>query len=151
QLADLERVVRRDGACERERAGGRRQVVRVVVVLDDDRNAVQRAGQPAGAREQRVQRVGDGARRRVHGHDRVERGAALVERLDALEVQVHEPARGQTAVQERGVDLRDGGLFDLELPLPRALLGLGGGGGEGEGGEDGGGQQERARARGAAA
>src|SRR5690606_34781498 len=119
-----------------------------VVVLDDDRDAVQRAGQPAGAREQRVQRVRDRTRVRVHRDDRVERGAALVERLDALEVQVHEPARGQAAVQERGVDLRDGGLFDLEPALPRALLGQGGGGGEGGG--DGGSQQERARARGAA-
>ena len=77
------RVSRRDGAGQGERARGRRRPVRGVdVVLQQDRDAVQRAAQALRA-PLRVQRLRDRERIRVHLDDVVERGTLAVQGGDA--------------------------------------------------------------------
>src|SRR5207237_3005167 len=48
QLPDLERVAFGRETRQGDRSAGRRQIARVVIVLDDDRNAVQRSANATG-------------------------------------------------------------------------------------------------------
>ena len=83
----------------------------LVVVLHEHRHAVHRPDR-AGLPEAAIEIVGGLQRVRVDHHDRVQRGALLVVRVDAREVLLDERAAGQRAVAERGLDLRDGGFFE---------------------------------------
>ena len=113
QLAHLVGVVGRNRAAEGEGSVGGGQVVGVVVVLHDHGDAVQRTGE-AGLREGGIQLAGPPQRVLAHGDDRVQVGSLLVVRLDAVEVAPHQLLRGEPALLHRLVDVRDGGLFDLE-------------------------------------
>ena len=94
QLLRHERVLRRDRALERQRAGGRRHpIVRVEVVLQRDRDAVQRSAHLAGL-ALRVELVGDGQRVGVGLDDGPQFGPALVQRLDPRQVQLGDAACG---------------------------------------------------------
>jgi hypothetical protein len=107
QLADHEGVTRRDRALERERAGGRRHVGGVVVVLDDHRHAVERPDD-ALARKARVELVGAGQRLGVHQDDRVKRGALLVVGLDPVEIRLHEPPAAELLGPDGSLDVGNG-------------------------------------------
>ena len=72
-----------------------------------------RTGQP-GLLELRVEPIGLVERARIDGDDRVERGSALVIRVDPIEVLLRQRAGGQGAPRERGVDVGDRRFNDLE-------------------------------------
>ena len=96
QLLDLKRVRRRLQRREAKRAAGGRHVGGVVVVLDQDRDAVQRPAHfLVGALA--IQRVGFFARARVDHHDRVQPRPRLVVGLDARQVRLDQPARRDAA------------------------------------------------------
>ena len=97
QVLRERRVVRRHEVGERERAAGGRHVGRVDVVLERDRDPVQRSAD-ASAGALAVERVGDRERVRVHRDDGVQ--PVLVER-DAREVLQHDLARGRALLLER--------------------------------------------------
>ena len=94
ELSDLVPIVVGHMSGEGDRAARRRHVERVVVVLEDDGNAVERASRsPLASFTIECRCVFERARVQVdHG---VELRAALVERLDACEVVTHELDRGE--------------------------------------------------------
>ena len=94
-LLDLERVLVRHEPGERERAVGALQPDRLEVVLDDRRDAVQRAGQ-AALLEALIEVVGLLQRLGIGDDDGVDRRAVLVERVDAPQILLDE-RRGRSA------------------------------------------------------
>ena len=116
-------ILQRRPSFERQRSTGGLHADGLEVVFHDGRNAVQRARRAAG-RVALVERVGNGQRLRIREHDRVDRGATLVERVDPIEVRLRERATSQRLRLESGVNLGDGRFFDAKRPTG----GLGGGG-----------------------
>ncbi len=111
---DDERVLGRRGAGERQRSGGRHHAIGGGdVVLDQDRDAVQRAANtPAPALG--VEPIGDGARVRVDLDHAVERRSGAIDRLDPREVLVHQRARRVLAGLHPLLQAGDGRLFQIE-------------------------------------
>ena len=111
QLLHDERIVGRDRALEEHRPAGGRHVGGVDVVLEHDRDAVQRRaralGLPLG-----VERAGRLERLRVERHHRVNRWALAVVRLDAGQEALHQLLRGQGAGGEGRVQVGDGRLIE---------------------------------------
>ena len=95
--------------CERERAGRRRHASRADVVLDDDRDAEQRAVVPATARLVRCASVGEG--RRADRDDRVE---GRVELADPLQVELRQLHRFQPVRVHQLLELRDRRRVDVD-------------------------------------
>ena len=95
QALDLRRVDGGDGLGERRDPGRRGRAGDVDVLLDRERDAVQRAAAPV----RRVGRVGGRARLvGQHDDDRVQ---VAVHRLDALQVRVDDLARGHLAARDQ--------------------------------------------------
>ena len=122
QSLSHERVVRRLVLRPAGAAGRGRHVLRVVVVLEHDRDAVEQAARAVvgGARGVALGRGGqrDGARR----DDRVERlrrpglhGAVVGG--DAVEIRLRQLHRGHDAGVHRGLHLQRAGLDELERPV----------------------------------
>ena len=102
--------VGRDQPLEREGAARRPHVRRVDVVLQRDRDAVQRsADAPLGTLA--VERVGFLQRFRVDGDGRVEQVLVLG---DAREVLLHDLVRGEASRLHRRLHVGDAGLEDVE-------------------------------------
>ena len=106
ELLDLKGVGLRHHALQRQRPRRGRHVRRLVVVLHDQRHAVQRAG-GTRLREPGVERVGDLQRVGVGDDDRVQGRALPVVRLDAVEVHLDQPATRQRPRLERRMDVGD--------------------------------------------
>ena len=103
RLRDDRGVLGRDRVLQRDAAGRRRQAGDVEVVLDQDRDAVQRAPEVAG-RALEVEQRRRPAARRVDDPDGVDPRAARVDRRDpvdvgARELHARELARGQLLLQ----------------------------------------------------
>ncbi len=131
---DLERITARDEALEREGAGRALEADRLEVVLDDGRDAVKRSDKPALLRAA-VQIVGLRHGVGIDEDDSVDRGSGLVVRLDPLEVLLDESPAGELPGLHRGVNARDGRLFQLERRGRLLRFGRDRGGGDGERGE----------------
>ncbi len=123
QLAHGEGVVHRLRAGQRLRSAGGRQVEGVVVVLHQDRHAVQQRARALLA-SFLVERLGGLDRLRIHGEDRVELGAGFVVGLDALEIRLHDLLGREPRVvgllqieDRRGLEIERGGAGG---PRPRA-------------------------------
>ena len=101
---------------EGERAVGGPEALGFEIILDDHRDAVERAGQ-AGLCEAAVQIVGLLFDVGVDQDDGVDRRAILIVGVDALQVLRDESAAGEFAGLHRVVDLRDSSLLDFELRL----------------------------------
>ena len=98
---------------EGEGARGGRHVEGFAVVLEQDGDAVERAGQPVGL-EPLVEAVGLLERVGVHEDDRVELGALFVIGLDTGEAALDELAAGEAPVEHRLMDGGDGRLLEHE-------------------------------------
>ena len=110
-----EGVAGRARALEGERAGGGRGAVAGVdVVLDQDREAVQRA---AGALRPAlgVERVGDGQRVGVGLDDAAQLRPAAIEGVDAVEVGLGQRARGQLPGGHSLLEIGERGFDDVVL------------------------------------
>ena len=104
QAIDLERVPLGLECRQRERSARRRHVLRFVVVLDDDRNAVQRAAHPA-ARPLRVERIGGSDSRRIDGEERIDARSRLIVRGDTREIRRDQLVRGDPTRCQRVLQL----------------------------------------------
>src|SRR6185295_7997535 len=93
--------------------GGRRHVDRRVIVLDDDRDAVQRPADAAGA-TLGVEGTGLFERLWIERDHRVEARPFVVVRLDAGEVLLDEVVRRHRTDPLRGEQLEDRLLADVE-------------------------------------
>jgi hypothetical protein len=91
-----ERALARHQVFPRQRPGRRRHLDGLVVVLDNDRHAVQRAD-GSRRRHTAVEVVGERPHVRVDDDDGVDRRTGLIVRLDALQVRVDELAAGELA------------------------------------------------------
>ncbi len=100
---------------ERGGAGGGGQALGEVAVLGGVGDAVERA-EALAAGAPGVRGLGVGAGVRVHHDERVERGggAGTVVRLDPREVGVEQADRGGAARLQRGPQVGDTGLDDVE-------------------------------------
>ena len=125
QLRHLERVATRREAGQRHGSTRGRQVSRLVVVLDDDRDPVQR---PAGAPlpSLPVERIGLVERPRVEGDHGVQRRSLLVVGGHAGEVRGGNRPRRRTARGHVPLQVLDRSLDDLQAG---AAAGRGRGGG----------------------
>ena len=94
-----------------------RHLDRLVVVLDEDRNAVQRSAR-APRRALGVERVGRLARARIDGDDRVQRRPLLVVGVDARQIEVDELPRRHLSRLHRALQLLDRLLRHVERPRP---------------------------------
>ena len=103
-------VVRRDEIHERQRPAGGRQIGGLDVVLQRDRNAVQRSANLSG-RALAIALVRFLQRIRIDGDRRVQ---LVLIRGDADEVLQHELVRGDAPVFQRGLHVGDAGLDDVE-------------------------------------
>jgi hypothetical protein len=120
QAARDRRVLQRGPPGECERARTRAETVGGVdVVLEQDRNAVQRTARPFAA-ALRVEPAGNGLRVRVQLEDARE-VEPLVDAPDAPQVDVHELARGQAARLHHPLQPRDRGAGDLEVDVEMRL------------------------------
>ncbi len=110
QLADLKGVTGRDRSLQRQRPRRGRHVGGIEIVLDDQRNAVQR---PAEARlgKARVERIGGGQGVWVDHDDRVERRAFLVVRLDAVDIHLDQLMAGHLVRCKCCADVGDRRFF----------------------------------------
>ena len=104
---------------EDQGAQGGGSPLQVGLVLDEDRDSVERAYLARGL-EGRIQTVRFVEGRRVHRDDGVDSGAASVIGLDAVDVHLHQLARGEASVGIRGVDVVNGGFGQRERVLGRA-------------------------------
>src|SRR6185437_4396227 len=95
----------------------RLQSDRLVVVLDDHRDAVQRADELVRRGEPLVERVGDLERSRIDDGDRVDRWTSLVVGRDPLQIGVDQRVAGEGAGAHRGVNGHDARFVDLERSL----------------------------------
>ena len=99
---------------QRQRSGGRHHpIAGVDVVLDEDRDAVQRPAH-ALAFALGVERVGNRQRVGIELDDRPQRRTAAIDRLDARGVQLDEPPRGVAAGRHRLLQLGDRRFVELE-------------------------------------
>ena len=119
QAFDDEPVGRRVGFRQRHRSAGCRHVGRVVVVFQDNGNAVQRSPGRCGCIEP-VHVRGGLDRARIHGQDGVQRGAFVVVRVDAIEVCARQLGAGDLSGIEGGVNRADRRFFEHEA---RRVLG----------------------------
>ena len=107
------RVAGWDPPLECERTGGGLQVTRLVVVLHDHWNTVQRSHRTAGGIAS-VERVGHEQRLCIDRDERVDRGAALVVARNAVEIGGDQVMAGQPLAGECCVHLGDRRLLDTE-------------------------------------
>src|ERR1700738_17300 len=114
QLRDDEGVLARLRALQRQGAAGGRKVGGIVVVLENDGHAVQRAELSAMG-EAGIQEVGRGQRTSVQGQDGIELRSLLVIGRDAVEVSLDELVAGQAVIAERLLDLRNRRLLNPEV------------------------------------
>ena len=112
-----ERIVWRHGLGERDRAARRRHVGGIEVVLQDDRNAVERTCRAGLGRA--IDRLGHLHRARVHADDGAERWALVVVGLDAIQILAHQLCAGDGARRQRGMDRADRRLFQYKEPRLR--------------------------------
>ena len=106
ELLDEERVLRRNRSLEQHRAARRRQIERVVVVLEHDWNAVQR--RPRALRlALGVERARGLERLGVERQHRAQRRPLAVVGVNPREAQLHKFLRRQRAGVERAVDVGD--------------------------------------------
>ena len=117
-LLHLERVFVGHEPLHRDRPGGALKPDRLEVVLHDHGHAVQRSGQSL-LRKPPVHLLGFLDRVRIGHDDRVQRGALLVELLDALQVRLDERAARQLLRAHRRVDVGDRGFLDVERLVGR--------------------------------
>ena len=110
QPLDLESVASGLKALERQRAAGRRHVGGRVVVLEDERNTVERSTDAAGP-PLVIERGRLIERRRIERDERVD--GPLVG-LDAREIQLNQSPRGHRAVAQRPLQIGDVLLGDIE-------------------------------------
>ena len=116
-----ERVLRGMRSIERERPrGGHHSIARVDVVLDENRNPVERA---AGAllRALRVEGVSDGDRVGIDLDDRMERRATAIDFFDAIELHLRNLVSGIAAAGHPFLKLRRGRLFKRKRWLTTRL------------------------------
>ena len=126
---------------EEGRSVGGRQVAGLDLILEENRDAVQRPAESAGG-EGGVEAGGLVEGGGVQVGDGVEPRSLLVVGFDAVEVTLHQVDAGQLSGEKRGVHLRDGCFLELEILGERTGRG---------GQEQAGGQQEPGRAQGASA
>ncbi len=111
---DDEGITWRNGALERERAGGRHHpVVGIDVVLDQNRNSVQRPShllRPSLG----VHRVGDREGVRIQLDDSAEGRTMPVDGFDSRDVLLGDRARGQFPACHHALQLIDRHLVELE-------------------------------------
>ena len=113
-------------SAERERAGARVHAVGGVnVVLDEHRNAVQRAANAPGF-SLCIALLGDAHRVGIALDDRVDRGPGLVDRVDAREVQLGDRARGVAARLHAFLQRGDRRFLELERGLLETLAAVAG-------------------------
>ena len=110
---DDERVLRRPIVLEHERAECGGHPDGVDLVLDEDRDTVQRAGE-AGLLEAGVEPIGVLQGPRVDGDDGVEHRTALVVRVNSIQVLLRERACGERAAGERLMDVGHGRFNHFE-------------------------------------
>ena len=106
ELADKERIVRRDRPRQKAGTGRRRKIGCVDVVLQDNGDAVQRGAWTVRS-PLRVERAGLFPGAGIQGDDGVEFRSGLVIGLDASEVQPNQQLRSQRASVERPVQFLD--------------------------------------------
>jgi hypothetical protein len=114
QALHHEGVAARLRVAHRDVAAGGGQVVRVEVVLQDHRDAVQRPDRPAGG-VRVVEMLGLLQRLRVHGQHGAQRRALAVVGRDAVEATLHQRARRQPPFAIGGMEGLDGGLLEREI------------------------------------
>ena len=117
QVLRQRRLVRRHVAGERQRAAGRRHVGGVDVVLQRDRDAVQRTAQLAGG-ALAIERVGLLERARVDDDRRVQ---AILVGAEPHQILTDERARRQPARRHRRAHLRDRRFDDVKRFEPAAV------------------------------
>ena len=117
QLADDISVLRRHVAREAQGAAGGRHAGGIDVVLEQDRNAVQRADRPRRL-ELRIQVIGDLQRFGIDQDNGVQGWTALIIGIDARQIHFGQPAGSQPALPHRGMDVLDGRLDQVELDRP---------------------------------
>ena len=113
ELLHDERIIGRERAFEQHRAAGRRQIEGVEVVLEDDRNAVERRARPL-AFALRVERTCGVQRLRIQRQNRSKVGPLPIVGLDPRDRELHEPLRGEGAGPERRIQVGDGGGIEIE-------------------------------------
>src|SRR5581483_10099936 len=114
QLGDHRRIPRRNPAQHCPRTAGRLQAGDVVVVLGQNRNAVQRTGQLAGCGERLIQPISLVERAGVDRYDDAERRPLLVVGGDAIEKALDHGAYIGAPLEIGGVEIRNGRLFNSE-------------------------------------
>jgi hypothetical protein len=123
KFPDDKGVGRWDRAVEQLRAAGRREIVGIEVVLQDDRNAVQRPTDFAGA-ALGIERAGFGEGVRVERNDRVDSRALFVVGGYPGEIPLREHLRGERAFVEGDIEVGDRGIRQIHR---RTRLRQGGG------------------------
>ena len=88
------------------------------VVLDDDRNAVQRRARALGL-ALGIHRARGLERLRIDGDHRVQRRTLAIVGIDARQEHLHQPLRGQRALGKRGVDVGDRRRIQIDRLLRR--------------------------------
>ena len=107
-----ERVLRRHRSLERQRpGGGHHAIAGVDVVLDDDRDTVQRTARTARPSFV-VQRVGDGQRVRVDLDDRSQRRSLPIDLLDPAQIELGDLPGGVSARRHPLGELRGSGFLE---------------------------------------
>ena len=114
QALGHEGIARRDGALERQRSRrGGHAVVGIEIVLERDRDAVERSAESASA-ALRVEFIGDFERVRVDLDHRAQFGALPVHRFDALDVGLGDGAGGVFARLHHALEVIGGDLVEFE-------------------------------------
>src|ERR1051326_955796 len=112
QLGDDGCIARRNPAEHGGRAAGRLHAGDVVIVLGQNRNAVQRGGQFAGGGKRLIQPVSLVERVRIERDHDAKRRPLLVVGGDAVEKALHDRADAGAPVEIGRVKIRNGGLFN---------------------------------------
>ena len=115
QSAHDEGVGRSGRALQRQGPGRGGHVGRVVIVLDDDRHAMQRP-QALGALRFLIERVGGRERARVDRHDRVEGRPLPVIGFDAVDIRLHQLPAGELFSDQRRAYVGDRRFLDRHHP-----------------------------------
>ena len=111
-LPDLERIVRRQGAFERQRAAGGLQIVRIVIVLHNGRNPMQRP-ELSCLLEFRIQLVCPAQGIRVKHHESVQSVVPVIGR-NPIQIHLHQLPEGQISRSDLVVDVRNRRFHDVE-------------------------------------
>ena len=113
QLGDHEGVAARPVVLEQHRAQGRRHLLDVGLVLDDDGDPVQGAAK-APVLERRIELLGLFQGVGIERDQGIDGGAFLVVGIDSIKVGLHQSPRAQRARPVGRVNVGDGRLEDIE-------------------------------------